>query len=329
MSNVEPVPSDRSHGNNAAYHDNDVPVSIHAMHSFPPASSTYCSPKSSDEAYVQMEDCDDRDLWIEHTLSIEGSVMTTEGLADPEGFWIVCSVVLISDMTRGVTFPIMWPLVEDLGGNHIWLGYVVGSFSLGRVIASPVLGRWSIEKGYTKTLVASTTVLLVGCILFAHAYSVGSLYFLVFSQIVLGIGSATLGVTRSYVAEITATRQRTTYIALLTAVQYGAFTGTLMCAAPSSSCSSSCIIKFYVSCKYCSDTVVWIALQLSPPRQEIRSRVSALHHSLRKISRPFSYFNRLTLNCFFSFQLLCIQSVFCCGLLHGLPLCCYVIPFAN
>jgi MFS family permease len=54
------------------------------------------------------------------------------------------------------------------------------------------------------------------------------MYFLVFSQIVLGIGSATLGVTRAYVAEITATRQRTTYIALLTAVQYGAFTGTLI-----------------------------------------------------------------------------------------------------
>lgn len=246
MSNAEPVPSDRSHGNNAAYDDYDVPVFIHTtLQSFPPSSSTYLSPKSSDEAYVQMEDCDDQHPWIENTLSNGESVRTAEGLADPDGFWIVCSVVLISDMTRGITFPIMWPLVEDLGGNHIWLGYVVGSFSLGRVIASPVLGRWSIERGYTKTLVASTTVLLVGCILFAHAYSVGSLYFLVFSQIILGIGSATLGVTRSYVAEITATRQRTTYIALLTAVQYGAFTGTLMCAAPSSSFSSLDITNFF------------------------------------------------------------------------------------
>jgi hypothetical protein len=159
-------------------------------------------------------------------VSTATSVMTAEGLADTEGFWIVCSVVLISDMSRGVTFPIMYPLIVDLGGNAVWLGYIVGAFSLGRVIASPILGRSTIVRGYSTTLVASTTVLLIGCILFAHANEVGNLYFLVFSQIILGIGSGTLGVTRAYVAEITATRQRTMYLALLTAVQYGAFTVT-------------------------------------------------------------------------------------------------------
>jgi ceroid-lipofuscinosis MFS transporter 7 len=42
----------------------------------------------------------------------------------------------------------------------------------------------------------------------------------------LGIGSGTLGVTRAFVAEITAHRNRTTYIALITAVQYGGITAT-------------------------------------------------------------------------------------------------------
>jgi ceroid-lipofuscinosis MFS transporter 7 len=121
----------------------------------------------------------------------------------------------------------MWPLVEELGGNKVWLGYAVGAFSFGRIIASPSLGKWSIEKGYSTTLVTSTSIMLFGCLLFAQVYSIGSLYFLVASQIILGIGSATLGVTRAYVAEITATRQRTTYIAALTAVQYGGFTGRL------------------------------------------------------------------------------------------------------
>lgn len=220
----------------------DVPAYVHAVEQdFPPASSTYYgnSRTFDDDAYYDRMDCDggcenenddenERRPRIEHAASMEESVMTAEGLADREGFWIVLSVVLISDMTRGVTFPIMWPLVEDMGGNHIWLGYVVGSFSLGRVFASPVLGKWSVSRGYTITLVSSTTVLLLGCVLFAHAHEVGSLYFLIFTQIVLGVGSATLGVTRSYVAEITATRQRTTYLAVLTAVQYGAFTGAFL-----------------------------------------------------------------------------------------------------
>ena len=208
--------------------------------SFPPASSTYGDrAKIIDSAYVQMEDddcvcgrantatCQDHHCFdtASDALSITSTIMTAEGLADPAGFSIICCVILIGDMTRGVTFPIMWPLVQDLGGNSVWLGYAVGAFSFGRVIASPCFGKWSIEKGYSKTLVASTTIMLVGCVFFAHVISVGSLPFLVFSKIIMGIGSATLGVTRAYVAEITATRQRTMYMALLSAVQYGAYTG--------------------------------------------------------------------------------------------------------
>lgn len=66
----------------------------------------------------------------------------------------------------------------------------------------------------------------IACILFAQVYRVNSIYYLIFTQMMLGVGSATLGVTRAFVAEITATRQRTVYIALLTAVQYGGFTVT-------------------------------------------------------------------------------------------------------
>jgi len=204
----------------------DFPV-VNATPSFPPADSTYGNrAKIEDGAYVQMEDGDHQ--YHNHSgypQSITSTIKTAEGLADPEGFWIICSVVLIGDMNRGVLFPIMWPLVEELGGNKVWLGYAVGAFSFGRIIASPSLGKWSIEKGYSTTLVTSTSIMLFGCLLFAQVYSIGSLYFLVASQIILGIGSATLGVTRAYVAEITATRQRTTYIAALTAVQYGGFTG--------------------------------------------------------------------------------------------------------
>ena len=162
----------------------------------------------------------------DNPISLATSVMTATGLADPMGFFIICSVVLIGDMNRGVLFPIMWPLVQELGGNAVWLGYAVGAFSFGRIIASPTLGKMSIDSGYSKTLVISTTIIIIGSLLFASVYRVGSLYFLVFAQVILGVGSGTLGVTRAYVAEITATRERTTYIALQTAVQYGGFTIT-------------------------------------------------------------------------------------------------------
>lgn len=201
---------------------------------FPPLSSTYTKSFGDDQVYavadqyVRMEDGGDFNQ-IEKTasqLSITNSVMTAEGLADPIGFLIICGVVLVGDMNRGVVFPIMWPLVQELGGDSVWLGYAVGAFSFGRIVASPTLGKWSIEYGYSKTLIGSTTTMLIACLLFAQVYRVNSLYYLIFSQIMLGVGSATLGVTRAFVAEITATRERTVYIALLTAVQYGGFTVT-------------------------------------------------------------------------------------------------------
>lgn len=199
--------------------------------SFPPLSSTYTNTKSDEDGqhYVKMEDGDADQIGKSnagHTHTIASSVMTAEGLADPTGFLVICCVCLIGDMNRGVVFPIMWPLVEELGGNTVWLGYAVGAFSFGRIIASPCLGRWSITWGYSNTLILSTSLTLVACLLFAQTYSVGSLYYLVFTQITLGIGSATLGVTRAYVADITATRERTSYIGLITAVQYGGFTVT-------------------------------------------------------------------------------------------------------
>ena len=192
---------------------------------FLPISSSYTATKSYEEGqYVRMEDGNANQLSLSKSTSV--SVMTAEGLADPTGFLVICCVVLIGDMNRGVVFPIMWPLVQALGGDKVWLGYAVAAFSFGRIIASPIAGKLSIQHGYSKTLTGSTILLLIACLMFAQAYRVNSLYFLVFVQILLGIGSATLGVTRAYVADITATRERTTYIALLTAVQYGGFTVT-------------------------------------------------------------------------------------------------------
>lgn len=156
----------------------------------------------------------------------DASTLTLDGIHDFPGFVCVCAVILIGDMSRGVYFPSMWPLVNSLGGSKIFLGYAVASFSGGRILANPLFGSWSHTIGYTKTLLLSCGILLFGTLLYAQVQNVGSIEFLIVAQTVLGIGSGTLGVTRAFVADVTARRNRTTYIALITAVQYGGFTVT-------------------------------------------------------------------------------------------------------
>lgn len=168
------------------------------------------------------EDSDDMSL----QLSITSSVLTADGIHDTVGFSIICLVILIGDMARGIMFPSLWPLVSSLGGSSVTLGYTVAAFSFGRILVSPLFGTWSITHGYTKTLLVSCSILLLGTFAYTQVQNVGRPEFLILSQMLLGFGSGTLGVTRAFVAEVTATRSRTTYMAWITAVQYAGFTVT-------------------------------------------------------------------------------------------------------
>lgn len=154
------------------------------------------------------------------------SILTAEGIHDMTGFTIVCFVILVGDMSRGVMFPTLWPLVDLLGGTTVTLGFAVAAFSFGRVVVSPLFGSWSVIYGYKNVLLMSISLLLSGTLVYAQAQNVGTPGFLIFAQSLLGVGSGTLGVTRAYIAEITATRARTRYMAWITAVQYAGFTVT-------------------------------------------------------------------------------------------------------
>jgi ceroid-lipofuscinosis MFS transporter 7 len=159
-------------------------------------------------------------------VSTVHSVLTAEGIHDLVGFYCVCMVMLIGDMSRGVMFPSMWPLVQYLGGTEVTLGYAVASFSFGRALVNPVFGFMSTEVGYTKTLLLSSFILLVGTFVYAQVPNLGRPHALIVAQTLLGVGSGTLGVTRAFVADVTAKRHRTRYMGLITAVQYGGFTVT-------------------------------------------------------------------------------------------------------
>lgn len=209
--------------------------------SLAPALNILSDSRQSNTPYVSMELDDDRPGHIpvrlrpdnvdeadddDQSLTSFSSVLTAEGIHDVPGFFVVCFVILIGDMARGVMFPTLWPLVESLGGTTVTLGFAVAAFSFGRIIVSPIFGSWSITHGYTKTLLLSTFILAMGTLMYAQVQNVGATQFLIASQTILGVGSGTLGVTRAFVADVTAKRERTTYMAFITAVQYGGFTMT-------------------------------------------------------------------------------------------------------
>lgn len=151
------------------------------------------------------------------------STLTTEGIADFRGYLIINLVVLIGDMARGVMYPTLWPLVMSFGGSEVTQGFIVAAFSFGRILSSPIFGERSTTHGYRNALLISSSILVMGTVVYALA---NSIEVLILAQTLLGIGSGTLGVTRAFVADVTPTRERTRYMAYLTAVQYAGFTVT-------------------------------------------------------------------------------------------------------
>lgn len=66
----------------------------------------------------------------------------------------------------------------------------------------------------------------MGSLLFSKVLDVRRQWFLILANIIIGIGSGTLGVTVAYASEVTPTRHRTSYMAWVTAVQYAGTTVT-------------------------------------------------------------------------------------------------------
>ncbi|KAJ1387074.1 major facilitator superfamily domain-containing protein, partial [Ochromonadaceae sp. CCMP2298] len=137
---------------------------------------------------------------------------------------IVGFVVFLGGCSRGILFPVLWALCHELGGGVLSLGYVVAAFSIGRLVVTVPLGYFCDRYRHRRSLLIASTVLCCGALLWANVFLLGHLYWLLAAQLALGIGSGSLGVTRSFVAEQMPPSQRTETMGLMFALQYAGFT---------------------------------------------------------------------------------------------------------
>jgi MFS family permease len=74
-----------------------------------------------------------------------------------------------------------------MGGSKILQGIAIASFSTGRVLFSPILGRLSDVHGHRRVLVVSNIIISVGAFIYSAA---PSFFFLALGQFIMGSGSA-------------------------------------------------------------------------------------------------------------------------------------------
>ena len=104
---------------------------------------------------------------------------------------IVGFITFVGDSARGVLYPALWPLCQYLGGNSVDLGYLVSTFSIGRMVVSTRMGILTDKYRHRNTLMLSTAVLLFGVLLWANCSRIGGLVALLAAQFIMGIGLLT------------------------------------------------------------------------------------------------------------------------------------------
>ncbi|MBI2031030.1 MAG: MFS transporter [Candidatus Levybacteria bacterium] len=124
-------------------------------------------------------------------------------------------VAFIDLLGFGILIPILPLLIEKTGGGAFLVGAVIAIFSLFQFIFSPVLGRLSDKYGRKPILILSS---FINSISYLMLFSSQSLPIIIFARIIAGIGSANLSVAQAYIADTSASHERTKRMALLGAV---------------------------------------------------------------------------------------------------------------
>lgn len=109
---------------------------------------------------------------------------------------------------------------------HHLQGWLVATFSIGRFLIANPLGSFTDKYRHKLALIDSNVILAIGATLWSNSEVVGGLIPLFFAQFIMGLGTGSLGVTRSYVVEQVAPAKRTFMLARLSALQYAGFAAT-------------------------------------------------------------------------------------------------------
>uniref|UniRef100_A0A8C9PYP1 Major facilitator superfamily domain containing 8 n=1 Tax=Spermophilus dauricus TaxID=99837 RepID=A0A8C9PYP1_SPEDA len=96
-----------------------------------------------------------------------------------------------------------------------FLGWVIASFSIGQMVASPIFGLWSNHRPRKEPLVISIFISVAANCLYAYVHVPAShnKYYMLAARGLVGFGAGNVAVVRSYIAGATSLQERTSSMA--------------------------------------------------------------------------------------------------------------------
>ncbi|XP_075399937.1 major facilitator superfamily domain-containing protein 8 isoform X2 [Tenrec ecaudatus] len=109
----------------------------------------------------------------------------------------------------------------DPTADASFLGWVIASFSVGQMVASPIFGLWSNYRPRREPLTVSILISVAANCLYAYVHAPAShnKYYMLAARGLVGFGAGNVAVVRSYIAGATSLQERTSAMANTSACQ--------------------------------------------------------------------------------------------------------------
>uniref|UniRef100_A0A8C7EMI7 Major facilitator superfamily domain containing 8 n=1 Tax=Neovison vison TaxID=452646 RepID=A0A8C7EMI7_NEOVI len=131
--------------------------------------------------------------------------------------------MFLSSVGFSIVIMSIWPYLQkiDQTADASFLGWVIASFSLGQMVASPIFGLWSNYRPRKEPLTVSIFISVAANCLYAYVHVPAShnKYYMLVARGLVGFGAGNVAVIRSYIAGATSLQERTSSMANTSACQ--------------------------------------------------------------------------------------------------------------
>src|SRR2546421_10558050 len=136
---------------------------------------------------------------------------------------VLMAAVCIDMLGAAMVFPLVPFYALKLHAEPWMIGWIIAGFPIAQLASAPLWGRFSDRYGRRPALLAGLLVSAIAYVIFAYATT---LWLLLISRVVQGLGGGTIGVVQAYVADASDPTDRAKSLGWLSAAtSFGAVVG--------------------------------------------------------------------------------------------------------